>query len=161
MPQAALGGRKEIMAKLAPLGPVYQAGTLSGNPLAVAAGLATLQLIRTPEFFANLKQTTTALIEGLIALAQEAQIAFSAQSVGGMFGFYFAKQCPTNYHEAIHTNKSRFNAFFHAMLAHGIYFAPSAFEAGFISSAHSAEDIDTTLQAARKVFMTLSSIQDQ
>jgi glutamate-1-semialdehyde 2,1-aminomutase len=160
MPQAALGGRKDIMAKLAPLGPVYQAGTLSGNPLAVAAGLTTLQLIRAPQFFDTLAAKTTMLTEGLVRVSRETNIPFAAQAVGGMFGFYFAERCPTSYKEVMRINKTHFNAFFHAMLAQNIYFAPSAFEAGFMSSAHTEEEITLTLNAARKAFLTLPSPQD-
>jgi glutamate-1-semialdehyde 2,1-aminomutase len=160
MPQAALGGRKDIMAKLAPLGPVYQAGTLSGNPLAVAAGLTTLQLIRAPQFFDTLAAKTTMLTEGLVRVSRETNIPFAAQAVGGMFGFYFAERCPTSYQEVMRINKTHFNAFFHAMLAQNIYFAPSAFEAGFMSSAHTEEEITLTLNAARKAFLTLPSPQD-
>lgn len=161
MPQAVVGGRKDIMAKLAPLGSVYQAGTLSGNPIAVAAGLATLQLIRAPQFFETLRAKTAALVEGLVAVARETAVAFSAQSVGGMFGVYFADKCPASYQEAIQTDKTRFNAFFHAMLAQGVYLAPSAFEAGFMSAAHSEEDLSTTFNAARKAFLTLPSSQEK
>jgi glutamate-1-semialdehyde 2,1-aminomutase len=157
MPQAAIGGRKDIMAKLAPLGPVYQAGTLSGNPLAVAAGLTTLQLIRAPQFFEALSAKTTALTDGLINVSRETALPFAAQAVGGMFGFYFTARCPDNYNMVMQTDKTRFNLFFHAMLAQGIYFAPSAFEAGFMSFAHSDADIALTLNAARKAFLALST----
>lgn len=156
MPLAAVGGRREIMEKLAPLGGVYQAGTLSGNPLAVAAGLATLQLIRAPGFFEQLRTHTTNLISGLINVSRETNTPFSAQSVGGMFGIYFSSACPQNYTEAINTDKARFNLFFHAMLTQGIYLAPSAFEAGFVSSAHTETEITTTINAARKAFLSLS-----
>lgn len=157
MPLAALGGRRDIMAKLAPQGPVYQAGTLSGNPLAVAAGLATLQLIRAPGFFKQLSACTQSLVEGLMNVSRETPIPFSAQAVGGMFGLYFADRCPESYEQSMQTDKNHFNLFFHAMLSQGIYLAPSAFEAGFVSSAHTESDITATIQAARKAFLTLPS----
>ena len=158
MPLAAVGGRRDIMEKLAPLGPVYQAGTLSGNPLAVAAGLATLQLIRAPGFFETLSKRTQNLVTGLVNVSRETKIPFAAQSVGGMFGLYFSPDCPQSYSEAMQMDKARFNLFFHAMLSQGIYLAPSAFEAGFVSSAHAENDITTTINAARKAFFTLSSL---
>lgn len=161
MPQAAIGGRKDIMDKLSPLGPVYQAGTLSGNPMAVAAGMTTLQLIRAPAFFDTLCTKTAAFITGLTTLAKELHIPFSAQAVGAMFGMYFTPQCPTSYQETLQTDTMHFTTFFHAMLAQGVYFAPSAFEAGFVSSAHSDEDITLTLNAARKAFLTLSLPQEK
>lgn len=155
MPLAVVGGQKEIMDRLAPSGPVYQAGTLSGNPLAVAAGLTTLQKLRTPGFFATLAHKTQQLVDGLASMAQEVGVPFSAQAVGGMFGLYFSSSCPDSYEEVMATDKKRFNTFFHAMLAQGIYLAPSAFEAGFVSAAHSEADIVTTLAAARKAFLTV------
>jgi glutamate-1-semialdehyde 2,1-aminomutase len=152
MPLGAFGGRRDIMQKLAPLGPVYQAGTLSGNPVAVAAGLATLRLVQSPGFHDALAAATRKLTEGLTAAAKEQGIVFSAQSVGGMFGLYFRSAPPTSYAEVMECDKTAFNRFFHAMLGKGYYFAPSAFEAGFVSAAHSAQDIDKTIQAAREVF---------
>ena len=157
MPLAAVGGRREIMEKLAPLGGVYQAGTLSGNPLAVAAGLATLELIRVPGFFEQLCARTANLVSGLVNVSRETKIPFSAQSIGGMFGIYFSSECPQSYSEAMNMNKASFNLFFHAMLAQGIYLAPSAFEAGFVSSVHTDIDIATTINAARKAFLTVST----
>ncbi len=157
MPLGAFGGRRDIMQKLAPLGPVYQAGTLSGNPVAVAAGLATLRLVQAPGFYDKLAAATRKLTEGLTAAAKERGIVFSAQSVGGMFGLYFRSAPPTGYAEAMECDKAAFNRFFHAMLEKGIYLAPSAFEAGFVSAAHSAEDIDKTIQAAREVFAQMAS----
>lgn len=157
MPLAALGGRRDIMAKLAPQGPVYQAGTLSGNPLAVAAGLATMELIRAPGFFKQLSAHTQSLVDGLLKVSRETHIPFSAQAVGGMFGLYFADRCPESYEQSMQTDKSHFNLFFHAMLSQGVYLAPSAFEAGFVSSAHTQSDITATLHAARKAFLTLPS----
>ncbi|MDR1529369.1 MAG: glutamate-1-semialdehyde 2,1-aminomutase [Burkholderiales bacterium] len=152
MPVAAVGGKREIMEKIAPLGPVYQAGTLSGNPLAVAAGLATLKIVGAPDFFARLTTQTEALVAGLQQAAKEAGVIFSAASVGGMFGLYFAPQVPASYQEVMACNVERFNRFFHAMLDQGVNLAPSAFEAGFVSAAHSDEDIAATITAARKAF---------
>ncbi len=157
MPLGAFGGRRDIMQKLAPLGPVYQAGTLSGNPVAVAAGLTTLRLVQAPGFHDKLAAATRKLTEGLAAAAKERGIVFSAQAVGGMFGIYFRATPPTSYAEVMECDKAAFNRFFHAMLEKGIYLAPSAFEAGFVSAAHSAEDIDKTIQAAREVFAKMTS----
>jgi glutamate-1-semialdehyde 2,1-aminomutase len=152
LPVGAFGGRKDIMNCLAPLGPVYQAGTLSGNPVAVSAGLATLRLIQAPGFHERLSAQTAKLVQGLATVAKEAGIAFSAQHVGGMFGIYFSADCPTSYDAVMRSDKEAFNRFFHGMLDEGVYFAPSAFEAGFVSAAHTDEDIEKTLAAARKVF---------
>jgi glutamate-1-semialdehyde 2,1-aminomutase len=152
MPLGAFGGRRDIMAKIAPLGPVYQAGTLSGNPLSVAAGLATLKKIQAPGFYAALAGKAQALTSGLAAAAARQGIVFSAQSVGGMFGLYFAAECPTTYAEVMEADKAAFNRFFHAMLEKGVYLAPSAFEAGFVSIAHSDADIAATVAAAEAVF---------
>ena len=154
MPLAAFGGKREIMEKIAPLGPVYQAGTLSGNPLAVAAGLATLKLIQRPGFYDELTAKTKALCEGLMAAAKKHGVTFAAQSVGGMFGLYFREACPRSYAEVMTCDKEAFNHFFHAMLNAGHYFAPSAFEAGFVSIAHSDDDIAQTVAAAEAVFKT-------
>ena len=152
MPLGAFGGRRDIMEQIAPLGPVYQAGTLSGNPLSVAAGLATLKLIRAPGFYETLTQKTARLCAGLAAAAKASGVAFSAQSVGGMFGLYFSAACPGNYAEVMQCDKEAFNRFFHAMLDAGHYLAPSAFEAGFVSAAHSDADIDATIAAAKGIF---------
>ena len=152
MPLGAFGGRRDIMAKIAPLGPVYQAGTLSGNPVAVAAGLATLKLLAAPGFYPELEQTTRALADGLNAAASAHGAVFCAQAIGGMFGLYFRAQPPRSYAEVMQCDVPAFNRFFHAMLEHGIYFAPSAFEAGFVSSAHGAVEIEKTLAAARSYF---------
>ena len=152
MPLGAFGGRRDIMQKIAPLGPVYQAGTLSGNPLAVAAGLATLRAVQGAGFFEQLSRTAGALVEGLSRAARAAGVPFSACSVGGMFGVYFAAQAPGSYAEVMRADREAFNRFFHAMLARGVYFAPSAFEAGFVSSAHGAADIEATVAAAQEVF---------
>ena len=156
MPLAAFGGKREIMQCIAPLGPVYQAGTLSGNPLAVAAGLATLKAIQAPGFYDELARKTAALCAGLMAAAKQHGVAFSGQSVGGMFGLYFRASCPRSYAEVMDCDKDAFNRFFHAMLAAGHYFAPSAFEAGFVSIAHSDDDIAATVEAAEAVFSSWS-----
>ncbi len=155
MPVGAFGGKRDIMANMAPIGAVYQAGTLSGNPVAVAAGLKTLALIQQPGFYEELGATTTALCEKLTAAANAAGCAFSAASLGGMFGVYFSAKLPTNYAEVMQSDRDRFNRFFHGMLAKGVYLAPSAFEAGFVSKAHTAADIDDTAQRAAEVFATL------
>ena len=143
MPMGAFGGRRDIMEKIAPLGPVYQAGTLSGNPIATAAGLATLKLIQAPGFYESLTAKTKALCDGLVAAAKKHGITFSAQNIGGMFGLYFAEACPATYDAVLACDKEAFNHFFHAMIAAGHYFAPSAFEAGFVSAAHSDAEYTT------------------
>jgi glutamate-1-semialdehyde 2,1-aminomutase len=150
MPLAAFGGRRAVMEQLAPLGPVYQAGTLSGNPVATACGLATLREIRQPGFYEALGAKTKTLVDGLLGAAREAGVPMVGDSEGGMFGFFFASELPQNYPAVIATDKERFNAFFHAMLDSGVYFAPALYEAGFVSAAHSAEDIATTVAAAAK-----------
>jgi len=152
MPVGAFGGKRAIMEKIAPLGPVYQAGTLSGNPVAVAAGLATLRLTEQPQFYEDLGRQARALVEGLASAARSAGVVFSAQSVGGMFGLYFAPAAPRSYAEVMACDKERFNRFFHAMLDRGIYLAPSAFEAGFVSAAHSDAEIAATIAAAESAF---------
>ena len=152
LPLGAAGGRREIMEQIAPLGPVYQAGTLSGNPLAVAAGLATLKLVEAPEFQEHVSGVTQELIHGLKDEARRAKISFSAQSIGSMFGLYFRASPPTSFAEVMQCDRERFNKFFHAMLDRGVYLAPSAYEAGFVSAAHGAAEIDATLAAAREAF---------
>ena len=152
MPVGAFGGRRDIMAHLAPLGGVYQAGTLSGNPVAVAAGLKTLELVAAPGFFESLAQTTSGLITALKTAAKGAGIEFTGASLGGMFGLFFLQTVPANYAEVLQSDKQRFNRFFHGMLNRGIYLAPSAFEAGFVSAAHSVVDIDATIRAASEAF---------
>jgi glutamate-1-semialdehyde 2,1-aminomutase len=152
MPVGAFGGKRAIMEKIAPLGPVYQAGTLSGNPVALAAGLATLAATEAPGFYENLAQTTRSFTDGLAGAAQRAGASFCAQSVGGMFGLYFAARVPDSYETVMTADRERFNRFFHAMLDAGIYLAPSAFEAGFVSAAHTADDIAATVRAAEKAF---------
>ena len=152
MPVGAFGGRRDIMQKIAPLGPVYQAGTLSGNPVAVAAGLATLALTEVPGFYDALAAKTRSLTDGLEAAAKRAGVAFRANAVGGMFGLYFADRVPSSFDEVMACDKERFNRFFHAMLDAGVYFAPSAYEAGFVSAAHGDEDIAQTIGAAERAF---------
>ena len=153
LPAAAFGGRRDIMQCLAPLGPVYQAGTLSGNPVAVAAGLATLKLVQAKGFYENLGKRAEQLTSGLTASAKKHGVPFCAQAVGGMFGLYFSKTVPTSYAEVMRGDKEAFNRFFHAMLEAGVYFAPSAFEAGFVSAAHTEADIAATIAAADKIFL--------
>ncbi|MBV8380358.1 MAG: glutamate-1-semialdehyde 2,1-aminomutase [Pelomonas sp.] len=149
MPLAAFGARREIMAHLAPLGGVYQAGTLSGNPIATACGLATLREIAKPGFFEALGERTRVLVDGLKTVAAENGVPFSADCEGGMFGFFLMPELPQNYTTVMSTDKERFNRFFHAMLDAGVYLAPALYEAGFVSSAHTGADIEHTLQAAR------------
>ena len=155
MPMGAFGGKREIMEKIAPLGPVYQAGTLSGNPIATAAGLATLKLIQAPGFYESLTAKTLALCDGLVSAAKKHGVAFSAQNIGGMFGLYFADACPGTYDAVLACDKEAFNRFFHAMIDAGHYFAPSAFEACFVSAAHTDADIAGTVAAADAYFATL------
>ena len=156
MPLGAFGGRRDIMGKVAPLGPVYQAGTLSGNPLAVAAGLATLKKVEAPGFHERLAATARKLCEGLVSAARTRGIPFSAQSVGGMFGLYFRAAPPSTYAEVMQCDKEAFNRFFHAMLERGVYFAPSAYEAGFVSASHSQADLAVTIAAADAAFGSMS-----
>jgi glutamate-1-semialdehyde 2,1-aminomutase len=152
LPLAAVGGRREIMEKLAPLGPVYQAGTLSGNPVAVAAGLATLKLVEEKGFVEKVEATTRSLVEGLAAEAKKVGVTFSAQSIGSMFGLYFRAAAPASFAEVMQCDRERFNRFFHAMLEQGVYLAPSAYEAGFVSGAHGPEELEATLAAATAAF---------
>ncbi|MBE0494340.1 MAG: glutamate-1-semialdehyde 2,1-aminomutase, partial [Thiomicrospira sp.] len=155
MPVGAFGGKKEIMSHIAPLGPVYQAGTLSGNPIAMAAGLTTLHLLRAPGFFENLEAKTTRLVNGLQAVADEAGVSFTTNQVGAMFGFFFSEDKNiTRFAEVAKCDMERFRKFYHGMLNQGVYLAPSAFEAGFVSSAHTDADIDQTIEAARIVMKT-------
>jgi glutamate-1-semialdehyde 2,1-aminomutase len=156
MPVAAFGGRREVMMHLAPLGAVYQAGTLSGNPVAVACGMATLKLIQRPGFYEALTAQTRKLMDGLVAAAKPTGVPFCADAVGGMFGIYFAPRVPQTYAQIMAMDKSRFNAFFHAMLERGVYLAPSAFEAGFVSAAHDDTAIAQTLDAAREAFAAIA-----
>jgi glutamate-1-semialdehyde 2,1-aminomutase len=155
MPVGAFGGKREIMEHIAPLGPVYQAGTLSGNPIAMAAGLATLEGVSEPSFHQRLAERTTQLIEGLTIAARAANIPFSTNQVCGMFGLFFTDKSPVRYfREVMACDVERFKKFFHGMLAEGIYLAPSAFEAGFVSGAHTEQDVEATIAAARRVFAT-------
>jgi glutamate-1-semialdehyde 2,1-aminomutase len=140
------------MQHIAPLGPVYQAGTLSGNPVAMAAGLKTLELISEPGFFEELEAKTTRLVEGLQAVADEFNIPFTTNQVGAMFGYFFSEEKNiSRYAQVAKGNMERFRAFYHGMLDEGVYLAPSAFEAGFVSAAHTEADIDATIDAARRV----------
>jgi glutamate-1-semialdehyde 2,1-aminomutase len=157
LPVAAFGGSAALMGHMAPLGAVYQAGTLSGNPVAVAAGMTTLKLIQEDGFYAKLGASALRLANGLTAAAREAGIDFCADAVGGMFGLYFSVSPPNNYAEMMAGDRARFNVFFHAMLDEGVYFAPAAFEAGFVSAQHTDEVIDETIAAARRVFKKLAA----
>ena len=157
MPLAAFGGKRAVMEQLAPLGPVYQAGTLSGNPVATACGLATLREIRKPGFFEALTAKTHRLVGGLVAAAQEAGVPFSADSEGGMFGFFLLPELPRHYAEVMKSDGTRFNQLFHGLLERGVYIAPALYEAGFVSAAHSDADIDATIAAARAVFARLGT----
>ena len=155
MPVGAFGGRREVMEQIAPLGPVYQAGTLSGNPVAMHAGIATLDRLD-PELYEDLGQRTRRLVEGLQAAADAAGIPFCGHSVGGMFGLFFSADAPIqSFEQVMACDQERFKAFFHGMLEAGVYLAPSAFEAGFVSLAHTDEDIDATVQAATSVMAKL------
>lgn len=158
MPVGAFGGKKEIMQLLAPQGPVYQAGTLSGNPLAMAAGLATLQEVEKPAFFSTLQTNTQCLAEGLKARAQQAGIPLQVNHLGGLFGIFFSNEpVVTSLSQVMACNIERFKLFFHGMLAEGVYLAPSAYEAGFMSAAHGVAEIDATLDAAEKVFASFNN----
>lgn len=157
LPVGAFGGRADIMALLAPNGPVYQAGTLSGNPLAMSAGLTTLEIISEPGFYEQLTQRTTQLLDGLSQLAKDADLAFSTNQVGGMFGLFFSEETNiSRFEQVMQCNQEHFKQFFHLMLEAGIYLAPSAFEAGFVSAAHTEEDINNTLSAAKTAFEKLT-----
>ncbi|QLP99451.1 MAG: glutamate-1-semialdehyde 2,1-aminomutase [Burkholderiaceae bacterium] len=155
MPLAAFGGRRAVMEHLAPLGPVYQAGTLSGNPVATACGLATLREIARPGFYETLAAKTRALVQGLQARAAAAGVAFSADSEGGMFGFFLLPELPQNYTAVMKSDGARFNQLFHGLLARGVYVAPALYEAGFVSAAHTDADLAQTLEAAETVFRSL------
>jgi glutamate-1-semialdehyde 2,1-aminomutase len=152
MPVGAFGGRRDIMERLAPVGPVYQAGTLSGNPVAVSAGLATLKHVLRPGFFERLGDTAKALVEGLEREAKAAGVALSGASLGGMFGIFFRASPPSTFREVMESDREAFARFFHAMLARGVYLAPSAYEAGFVSSAHGEAELQATFAAARDAF---------
>ncbi len=150
MPVGAYGGRRDLMDQIAPAGPIYQAGTLSGNPVAMAAGLAMLELIQAPCFHQQLAERTQQLCDGLQSVADAEGVPFSTNCVGGMFGLFFSAEKVSTYAQATAADSAMFNRFFHGMLTRGVYLAPSAFEAGFMSSAHSAQDLADTLQAARE-----------
>ena len=156
MPLAAFGGPRAIMEQMAPLGPVYQAGTLSGNPVATACGLATLKEISKPGFFADLSAKTQRLVAGLKEAAAAEGVAFSADSQGGMFGFFLLPELPHNYGQVMKSDSPRFNKLFHGLLDRGVYIAPALYEAGFVSAAHSEQDLADTVAAAREVFKTLN-----
>ena len=155
LPVAAFGASAAVMKHLAPLGGVYQAGTLSGNPVAVAAGMTTLKLVQAPGFYEALSAQTARMAAGIADAARDAGVPFCANSVGGMFGLYFTQEVPRNYAEMMKCDKAAFNAFFHAMLDAGVYLAPSAFEAGFVSAQHDDAVIDATLAAARQAFAAM------
>ena len=155
MPLAAFGGTRAVMEQLAPMGSVYQAGTLSGNPVATACGLQTLREVQKPGFYEALGERTRSLVAGLSAAAQTAGLPFCGDSEGGMFGFFLLGQLPQNYATVMTTDGARFNALFHGLLDRGVYIAPALYEAGFVSAAHSAEDIEVTVQAAADIFKTL------
>ena len=155
MPLAAFGGKRAIMEHLAPLGGVYQAGTLSGNPVATACGLATLREIRKPGFYEALSASTRSLVQGLKAAADAAGVPFSVDCEGGMFGFFLMPELPQNYPQVMRTDGARFNQLFHGLLDRGVYIAPALYEAGFVSAAHTAADIEATVAAAREVFNSL------
>ncbi|SHF68663.1 glutamate-1-semialdehyde 2,1-aminomutase [Microbulbifer donghaiensis] len=157
MPVGAFGGKREIMEKIAPLGPVYQAGTLSGNPMAMVAGLETLRLVQEPGLYEELTAKTDRLVEGVLAAAREAGIPLTANKAGSMFGFFFTDTPQvSNYQQVMACDTERFNRFFHGMLEEGVYLAPASYEAGFMSAAHSDEDIEQTIAAARRVFARLA-----
>ena len=155
MPLAAFGGKRAVMEQLAPLGPVYQAGTLSGNPVATACGLATLSEISKPGFFDALSATTRSLVDGLTAAAKAEGVPFAGDSEGGMFGFFLLPTLPSNYPQVMKTDGTKFNTLFHGLLDRGVYIAPALYEAGFVSAAHTAQDIADTVSAAREIFKTL------
>ncbi|HEX5756187.1 MAG TPA: glutamate-1-semialdehyde 2,1-aminomutase [Arenimonas sp.] len=157
MPVGAYGGRRELMQQIAPSGPIYQAGTLSGNPVAMAAGLATLELVQAPGFYEQLEANTHHLCDGLEAAAREAGVAFSTTRSCAMFGLYFTDAKVETYAQAVASDTGRFKRFFHAMLERGVYLAPSAFEAGFLSSAHGEVEIAFTLAAARDAFREVAA----
>ena len=155
MPVGAYGGRRDLMEQIAPAGPIYQAGTLSGNPVAMAAGLAMLQLIQAPGFYEDLTSRTVRLTDGILGAATSAGIPFSVNRVGGMFGLFFTSETVESYAQATTADVAAFNRFFHGMLDRGVYLAPSAFEAGFVSSAHGDAELDATVEAAKAAFAAL------
>jgi glutamate-1-semialdehyde 2,1-aminomutase len=156
MPLAAFGGKKDVMQQLAPLGPVYQAGTLSGNPVATACGLATLRELQKPGFYEALSARTQSLVAGLTQAATQAGVPFCGDSQGGMFGFFLFDELPQNYAKVMTTDSPRFNQLFHGLLDRGVYIAPALYEAGFVSAAHTQQDIDDTVAAARDIFKLMA-----
>jgi glutamate-1-semialdehyde 2,1-aminomutase len=156
MPVGAFGGKREIMEHIAPLGPVYQAGTLSGNPIAMTAGLKTLELISAPGFYDELSRKVVSLTDGILAAAKDAGIAMTCNRVGGMFGLFFSDQQVSSFEQATQCDTERFKKFFHSMLDEGVYMAPSAYEAGFVSSQHTDDDLQKTIDAAAKAFNKLT-----
>jgi len=157
MPLAAFGGPRSVMEQLAPLGPVYQAGTLSGNPVATACGMATLREIQKPGFFDDLSAKAQVLMRGLQGAADAAGVPFCTDSEGGMFGFFLFKDLPQNYATVMKTDNAKFNTLFHGLLDRGVYIAPALYEAGFISAAHSAQDLEETIHAAAACFSLLAA----
>ena len=155
MPLAAFGGKRAIMEQLAPLGSVYQAGTLSGNPVATACGLATLREIRRPGFFEALSQSTRRFVDGLQSAAKAAGVPLASDCQGGMFGFFLLPELPQNYQQVMKTDSARFNQLFHGLLDRGVYLAPALYEAGFVSAAHTVEDLDASIEAAHAAFASL------
>lgn len=155
MPVGAFGGKREIMEHIAPLGPVYQAGTLSGNPIAMTAGLKTMELISAPGFYDELAKKVEFLTDGILTAAKDAGISMTCNRVGGMFGLFFSDQQVSSFEQATQCNVDQFKAFFHGMLDEGVYLAPSAYEAGFVSAAHTQDDLQKTIDAAAKVLKTL------
>ena len=157
MPVGAFGGRRDVMSQLAPTGPVYQAGTLSGNPIAMTAGLKTIELISQPDFYSQLEETTARVVNGIVGAAADVGIDMNSVYAGGMFGLFFTTEPKvSNFKQATECNQQQFKQFFHGMLSEGIYFAPSAYEAGFVSAVHSNNDVETTLEAAAKVLSQIA-----
>jgi len=157
MPVGAFGGKREIMQHISPLGPVYQAGTLSGNPIAMAAGLKTLELISAPGFYDELAKKAVFLTDGILAAAKSAGINMTCNRVGGMFGLFFSDQQVNSFEQATQCNVEQFKTFFHGMLEEGVYLAPSAYEAGFVSAAHNEDDLQKTIDAAAKVLSAMQA----
>ncbi|CAG0907272.1 unnamed protein product [Darwinula stevensoni] len=161
MPLAAFGGKRAVMEQLAPLGSVYQAGTLSGNPLATACGLATLQQVKQAGFYEALSASTQSLVQGLQQAASAAGLPFASDSQGGMFGFFLLPQLAQNYQQVMQTNSAQFNQLFHGLLERGVYIAPALYEAGFVSSAHTPQDIEASVAAAAQVFAQLAKSEQK
>ena len=159
MPLGAFGGRRDVMQGIAPSGSVYQAGTLSGNPVAVAAGLATLGLVQAAGFYPKLEAAARELCERLTESAQQHRVAFSAHQVGGMLGFYFRRMPPSSYAEVMECDRESFSRFFHAMLGNGVYLAPSPFETCFVSAAHGPAEVEKTVRSARRSFAEMAAVR--